>query len=98
MMSCSKRGGQRGTPLKRCLEVGLLWLVACLFAGPVLAWSCASDDTLAAEVTAEERARISAAVARQRAKADAAACAAAGRNDCPEIPDPPQSAILPAGG
>ena len=65
---------------------------------PALSWSCASDEVLAAQASPEDRARISTEVARQRGWADAMACIAEGRTDCPEAPDLTRPMILPIGG
>lgn len=72
----------RETALQRFTDI-LAMLSLCCLAGPALAWSCASDEPLTPQVTAAERARISAEVARERALAEALRCRAEGRADCP---------------
>lgn len=96
-MPSSKRVWQRETGLKRCIEIGLLALLCSPVAATAQGWSCASDEALTASVSAEERARISAEIARQRAWAEAMACTEAGRSDCPEAPDLTQPVVLSAG-
>ena len=83
--------------MRRFIEIVLLALLCSPFAAPALSWSCASDEELAAQVSPEERARITAEVARQRASVEATACIEAGRDDCPEAPDLTQPVALSAG-
>jgi len=59
-------------------------------AGVAQAWSCSSDEPLAATATAEDRARVALEVAQARAIAEAMACLDEGRSDCPDMP-----ALLP---
>jgi hypothetical protein len=76
------------------LAVGLL-----AAAGQVAAWSCASDEPLTPQVSAEEGARISAEVARDRALAEALRCRAEMRADCPPLPTETATlAMVPASG
>lgn len=72
-------------------------MVAVGLAAPALGWSCASDEDLTPTATPEERARIRAEIARQRAWAEAMACIEAGRSDCPDPPDLSQPLTLPSG-
>jgi DNA-binding transcriptional regulator YdaS (Cro superfamily) len=72
--------------LNRFADAFALALLLGMSASPVLAWSCGSDDVLAADASPSERARISAEVARERALSAALACIEAGLEDCPEMP------------
>jgi len=84
--------------LKRLIKTLSVVAVSLGLTTPAFSWSCASDEELAATVTPEERARIGAEIARQRAWAEAMACIEAGRQDCAEAPDLSQPIVLPAGG
>ncbi|TCM87130.1 hypothetical protein [Rhodovulum steppense] len=78
--------------MKRSIEIAAATLALTLAAPPALPWSCASDEPLAATATPEDRERIAAEIARQRALAEAMDCIAAGRADCPAMP-----ALTPVG-
>ncbi|MDZ7709744.1 MAG: hypothetical protein U5K36_06410 [Roseovarius sp.] len=83
--------------MNRFIETGAAALLALGLATPALGWSCASDEELVATATPEERARISAEIARQRAWAEAMTCIEAGGKECPDPPDLSQPLNLPAG-
>ena len=63
----------------------MIVLLSGTIADPALAWSCSSEETLAAEVSPEERARVTAEIARQRALAEALRCVEDGRQECPAV-------------
>ncbi len=95
-MTPSLRPAARGgTVLKRFTETLTALAAGLALAGPALAWSCLSDEPLTPQVTAAERSRISAEVARERALAAALQCRAEGRADCPPLS---VAAPVPAGG
>ena len=98
MTTYLRRAARSERLLKRLIEMPTAAAVAIGLAAPALGWSCASEENLAAVVTPEERARISAEIARQRAWQDATACIEAGETDCPDPPDLSQPLSLPAGG
>jgi hypothetical protein len=62
----------------------LIW--GLLAGGQASAWSCASDEPLTPHVSVEERARISAEVARERALSEALHCRSEGLADCSRPP------------
>lgn len=72
--------------MNRFIDTLAVALLLGMSASPVLAWSCASDNVLAADASPEERARISAEVARERALSTVLPCIEAGLGDCPETP------------
>lgn len=82
----------------RFIEITAAAAVAVALTAPAFGWSCASDETLATSATPEERARISAEIARQRAWEEAMACIEAGHSDCPDVPDLSRPLTRPAGG
>lgn len=69
--------------MRRAASLALALAVA---AGPVFGWSCASDEPLVPQVSAEERARISAEVAAERAAAERLECLRAGLDACGPAP------------
>lgn len=71
--------------MKRLVEVLLIVLLAGTLADPALAWSCSSEETLAAEVSPEERAKVTAEIARQRALAEALRCVEDGLPECADM-------------
>jgi hypothetical protein len=83
--------------LKRYTETLASIGIALIAAGPAGAWSCASDEPLTPQVSAEERARISAEVARERALTAALRCRADGLEDCPTLPTQTPTPVPPSG-
>lgn len=72
--------------MRRSIEAALLLAILTTAPGLALAWSCASDEPLAAAATPEQRALVAQEVERARALAEAMACLEEGRRDCPEMP------------
>ena len=87
-MRYSRPVARRAKPMRSAASLATAFVLA---AGPVFGWSCASDEPLVPQVSAEERARISAEVAAERAAAERAACRRGGGEAC----DPPASSRLP---
>lgn len=83
--------------MRWCIRAAVLSSVMAVMPGLALAWSCSSEEPLAAVATPEQRARAALEVARARALAEAVKCQEAGQSDCPQGPAPVPVASKPAG-